>query len=172
MKRNLLNSNVGLVTKVFGQQVELRLPKGGRVSAPNRGFEVGEAVCFTLDASGCNIVNIYPKDVADLKVALAQEPMLQSAIMEDYDDSIETDITGGGQETEGSPDSCGGIHRGGLDIGEGDPYDPIDYEDRDGDDYLDKGDPEPSGETIDNEFYLFLESGNLSELAEDDSPFA
>jgi hypothetical protein len=174
MKQNLVNSNSAVVTRLLdgGQRVELRLPKGGRAQAQNRGFEVGEVVCFTLDATGKRIISILPKEVADLKVAIAQDPMLQSALQEYDDDTIEDDCTGFGQEAEGDPYSSRGVHREGVEIWGDHEYDPLDYEDSDGLDYLCDADTDASGEAPPDEVLVFAEHGGIPELVEDDDPFA
>lgn len=174
MKQTLLNSNSAVVTRLLdgGRSVELRLPKGGRVSAPNRGFEIGEIVCYTLDATGRRIVTILPKEVADLKVAIAQDTMLQSALQEYDDDPIETDSAGFGQEDEGNAHQGGGVHREGMEAGNYYGHDPVDYEDGDGSDDNSESDPDTSGETAPDEFYVFFEHASLPELATDDDPHA
>lgn len=174
MKQNLVNSNVAVVARLLdgGQRVELRLPKGGRAQAPNRGFEVGEVVCYTLDATGRRIVQILPKEVADLKVAIAQDPILQSALQEYDDDTIEDDSESYGQEDESRADSGGGTHRKEVELWGDNEYDPIDYEDDDGVDYISLGDTGSPGETAPDEVLVHLESGELLELVEDDDPYA
>jgi len=174
MNRNLLNSNRGTVTRILdgGMHIELRLPRGGRIQCANRGFEVGEVVCFTLDATGRNIIHVLPKDIADLKVAIAQDPMLTASLMEYDDDTIEDDQTDYGQEDEGGAHQGRGIHRGGVDVREYYGLDPIDYEDCHGFDDIGDSDPDPSGETAPDEVLVHLEYGYVPELVRDDNPFA
>jgi len=169
-----LNSNTAVVTRLLngGQRVELRLPKGGRTQAQNRGFDVGEIVCFTLDATGRRIVQILPKDVADLKVAIAQDPMLSAALQDYDDDTITDDYTGFGQEDEGDPHQGGDSHREWMEIWGHNEFDPLDYEDRDGADDHSEDNADPSGETAPDEIYLLSESGDIPELVEDYDPYA
>ena len=173
MKQNL-NSNVAVVSRLLdgGQRIELRLPKGGRAQARNRGFEVGDVVCFTLDATQTRIISIMPKEVADLKVAIAQDDVLQSALMEYDDDPTEEDLDGIGQEDESGPDTGGHLHREGVERESHYPIYPHPYEDYDGFDHLGGGDGETPREAAPDEVYLHLGSVGLLELDEDDTSLA
>jgi hypothetical protein len=126
-------------------------------------------VCFTLDATGRNIIQIYPKDVADLKVAIAQDDMLQVVTMEDENDTTEEDLSDFGQEDEGGLDTGVGVHREGMGSRYNYPIYPVDHEDYDGDDDYGEGDPDSPGETVDNELYVLVESGGVPELVENNS---
>lgn len=171
MRPSFLNTNVATVTRLLdgGQRVELRLPKGGRTSARNQGFEVGDVVCFTLDATQTRIISILPKEVADLKVAIAQDDALQSALMEYDDDTTEGDLSDNGQEDEGYFDSGGNLHRNEMERRGNYPIYPYSDEDYDGADDLGGGDGEEPDETTPHEVYLHLGSDTVLELAEDDT---
>lgn len=143
-----LNKNVGIVTRLLdgGQRIELRLPKGGRIQCRNQGFEVGQTVCFTLDASKQNVIRVIPKEVADLQVAIAIDPYLQESLMEDPHDDIAENCPSDGYGPESSIDQCCGM--GGIQMeGWGNQLlDPADYTDWDWPEDIDDGIAESSGE--------------------------
>lgn len=84
MQERWLNKHKGVVRSVSPDctKITIGLPRGGTATAQNEGFDVGDAVCFTLDPSGRRVLRVLPKDVADAKVEIACSETLQHAIME------------------------------------------------------------------------------------------
>lgn len=64
----------GTVRRILGPHIELALPSGGFLKAPNRGFEQGEEVAFTIDTASNKIVLIIPADVAEFRYNVNLEP--------------------------------------------------------------------------------------------------
>lgn len=162
------NSNHGIVTKLLdgGNKVEVRLPRGGHLTCRNRGFEVGDEVCFSLDPSGTLITSITYKAIADMKVALAQDPYTRLET-EDPDANLEEDIFSDGQEIEGLLDLCCGESGNGPSEWEDNINDPIGDEDGYWDDYYGGIDADSSGETSNNEVHLLDEWDAVFGLATD-----
>lgn len=82
----MMTSKRGLVSKVIdgGRNVILDLPKGGSIRAPNMGaFEIGDEVCFTLDATGRRVVLVMPREMAEWHDAKVENEMIQLALKED-----------------------------------------------------------------------------------------
>lgn len=163
------NSNQGIVSRLLdgGNKVEVRLPRGGRLTCRNRGFEVGDEVCFSLDPSGTLITSITYKAIADMKVALAQSPYANSET-EDPDANLEIDLDSDGQEIEGLLDiRCGELGEG-YSVWEDYPDHPIGDENGDWDDYHGIPDSEPPRETNHHEVHLLDEWDEILGLVEDD----
>lgn len=83
MKR--LNANYGIVRAISEDRskITIGMPLGGNVQCQNAGFKVGQAVCFVLDTVNQRIVQVLPKDIADMQVLLGTNPLLQEAIQDD-----------------------------------------------------------------------------------------
>ncbi len=79
---NFLNSNYGIVRRVSKNRETITIgrPRGGTFKAKNAGFEIGDEVAFVLDPTSRKVIRIIPKDVADAKIAISQDPALQQAI--------------------------------------------------------------------------------------------
>jgi hypothetical protein len=77
-----LNSNYGIVRRISKDRttITIALPRGGTFEAKNAGFEIGDEVAFLLDSASQRVVKVIPKDVADARMAIAQNETLQQAI--------------------------------------------------------------------------------------------
>lgn len=80
-----LNANYGTVRTVSHDRSEITIgmPTGGSIQCRNEGFEVGQVVCFVLDALGRRVIKVLPKDIADMQVYLGMNPELQEALRDD-----------------------------------------------------------------------------------------
>ncbi len=157
-----INKNVAIVDRVLdgGQTIILHCELGGRFKCRNKGFEVGDVVCYTIDPLTQQVVHILPKDVADIKVLLAKEPTLQLAMIKeelDVESIIAINPPDIGQETEIDPDfGCG-------DSGEQDSFgadfafDPLDFYDPTRIDCTDHLGEEAPGETDSVQIHLSAE---------------
>jgi len=82
----MMTSNRGLISRVIDGErtVVIDLPKGGSIRAPNMGaFEIGDEVCFTLDASGRRVVIVMSREMAEWYDARVENEMMQLALKED-----------------------------------------------------------------------------------------
>jgi len=114
------NANYGVVRSVSNDRTKISInsPRGGVFWCRNEGFEVGQAVCFILDALNRQIIKVLPKEVADIQVLMGLNPELQEALAEEPEqetviinddpelmeeltnDEISNDVTGEGYSTE------------------------------------------------------------------------
>lgn len=122
----------GVVKKMLGATIEVTLPNGGTILAPNHGFDRGDEIAFTLDAISKKVARMIPKEMAEFKNLLAIEPQLSLAIhatqteeeeeepyIEDGDEETGEmeanhgidDDSSSGQGAEIDPDNCGEEHR-------------------------------------------------------------
>ena len=87
MKNGLgkLNRNVGIVEAVIdnGQRIVLRSLRGGKRICSNKGFEVGELLCYTINLNTGTIVELIPKKVADTLVFLGENVEIQRLLEEE-----------------------------------------------------------------------------------------
>jgi hypothetical protein len=81
---NRINRNYGIIRSVSQDRskIKIGMPMGGTFECRNEGFEVGQAVCFILDALGKRVLKVLPKEIADLQLFLGTNPALQEAIRE------------------------------------------------------------------------------------------
>ena len=79
-----INRNVGVVESVIdnGQRIVLRSLRGGKKVCANKGFTVGELLCYTINLRTGTIVELIPKKVADTLVFLGENTEIQR-LMED-----------------------------------------------------------------------------------------
>lgn len=79
-----LNRNVGIVEKVIdnGQRIVLRSLRGGSRICRNKGFEVGELLCYTVNLKTGDIVELIPKKIADTLVYLGEHTDVQRLMEE------------------------------------------------------------------------------------------
>lgn len=86
-----INANYGTVRSVSKDRTIIRIvsPRGGTFECRNEGFEVGQAVCFILDALNRQIVKVLPKEVADTQYLLGLNPDLQEILQ---DKPIDNDV--------------------------------------------------------------------------------
>jgi len=80
-----INANYGIVRSVSADRAKISIssPRGGVFWCRNEGFEIGQAVCFILDALSRQVKKVLPKEVADIQVLLGLSPELQEALMEE-----------------------------------------------------------------------------------------
>jgi hypothetical protein len=83
MKR--INANYGVVRSVSGDKTRISIssPRGGVFWCRNEGFEVGQAVCYILDALNREVKKVLPKEVADMQFIMGLNPELQEALQEE-----------------------------------------------------------------------------------------
>lgn len=94
---SLINANYGVVRSVSNNRERIKIvaPRGGIFECQNAGFEIGQAVCFILDALGRQILKVLPKEIADLQLMAGLNPELQEAMQDkpiDGDADVEDDI--------------------------------------------------------------------------------
>jgi len=113
-----INANYGIVRSVSNDRTKISIssPRGGVFWCRNEGFEIGQAVCFILDALNRQVKKVLPKEVADMQFIMGLNPELQEALeeepeqetvvinddpelMEDIDEII-YDVTGEGYSIE------------------------------------------------------------------------
>jgi len=89
-------SNRGVVRRVSPDRttITIALPRGGRLTCRNEGFEIGEEVCFVLDPARRHVIKVMPRDVAEARSMIAADPILQHAIMEPPTLQFEEDYDG------------------------------------------------------------------------------
>ena len=92
-----VNANYGVIRSVnkTRDKVKVSMPRGGIFECRNEGFEIGQIVCFILDALNRRIIKILPKEVADLQLMAGLNPELQEALQDkpiDSDAEIYEDI--------------------------------------------------------------------------------
>lgn len=110
-----INDLKGIIQSISKDKSEITisLPRGGTIKATNEGFEVGDKVCFFLNAAGNKIVKVIPKLVADVTAAVGEDPVLSSSIMErpnEEDEDFDEYKTDDPDETiiiEEEKDGCG-----------------------------------------------------------------
>jgi hypothetical protein len=80
-----INANYGIVRSVSADRsrIKIRSPRGGTFECRNEGFEIGQAVCFILDALNKKVVKVLPKEVADVQAMLGLNPELQEALADE-----------------------------------------------------------------------------------------
>ena len=76
---NWINANYGVVRSVSSNKstIKVAMPRGGVLECRNEGFEIGQSVCFILDALKRRIVKLWPNEVADVQLLLGLNPELQ-----------------------------------------------------------------------------------------------
>ena len=81
----LVNANYGVVRSVSADRarITIRSPRGGTFKCRNEGFEIGQAVCFILDALNHRVLKVLPKEVADIQAMMGLNPELQEALAEE-----------------------------------------------------------------------------------------
>ena len=113
-----VNANYGVVRSVSSDRSKITIhsPRGGTFKCRNEGFEIGQPVCFILDALGRKIKKVLPKEVADMQALMGLNPELQEALaeepepetviinddpelLEDINDETINDVTGEGYGT-------------------------------------------------------------------------
>lgn len=84
-----VNANYGIVRSVSADRTKIKVvtPRGGTFECRNEGFEIGQPVCFILDALNQQVIRVLPKDVADMWAFMGSYPELQDALMEEPEDS-------------------------------------------------------------------------------------
>jgi len=164
-----ITDNRGIVQRTLDNErlIEIKLPRGGTIQCRNKGFEVGEVVCFTLDPMG-HITNILPIDVALTKVEIAENRNIQNAIEaikgDDYEDSDVKNVDGNRYGHPCSTDKSCTEHReitiGGEDYPEYSPEDEYFhwYDD------IREDATEIPGQTIDNGIHIQHEYGYFPEM--------
>ena len=92
-----INKNCGIVRRVSTDKskIKIKLPEGGFAEAQNEGFEIGDAICFVVGPSG-RIIKVISKLLADVMVAIAHSPLMQSAFQsnEEASDGHNPDTNG------------------------------------------------------------------------------
>lgn len=83
----LINANYGIVRAVSGDKTRISIspPRGGVFWCRNEGFEVGQAVCYILDALNQQVKKVLPKEVADMQFVMGLNPELQEALQEELE---------------------------------------------------------------------------------------
>lgn len=86
-----VNANYGTIRSVSRDRttVKIAAPRGGIFECQNEGFEVGQEVCFILDALNRRIIKILPKNVADAQYLLGLSLDLQEILQ---DKPIDNDV--------------------------------------------------------------------------------
>lgn len=93
----LINANYGVIRSVSNNRDKIKIssPRGGIFECRNEGFEIGQIVCFILDALNQRVLKVLPKEIADLQLMAGMNPELQEAMQDkpiDGDADIEDDI--------------------------------------------------------------------------------
>ena len=93
----LINDNYGVIRSVSKNRDKIKIasPRGGMFECQNAGFEIGQVVCFILDALNRRVIKVLPKEIADLQLMAGLNPELQEAMQDkpiDGDADIEDDI--------------------------------------------------------------------------------
>jgi len=80
-----INANYGIVRSVSNDRTKISIssPRGGIFWCRNEGFEIGQAVCFILDALNRQVKKVLPKEVADMQFIMGLNPELQEALEEE-----------------------------------------------------------------------------------------
>ena len=79
------------------------MPRGGLLECHNEGFEIGQAVCFILDALKRRIIKIWPKEVADVQLLMGLNPELQYLLQpKPTDDEIDIEEVPNGEFSDAS----------------------------------------------------------------------
>lgn len=81
----LVNAHYGVVRSISGDRttIKIRTPRGGAFECRNEGFEIGQSVCFILDALNRRVLKVLPKEVADIQAMMGLNPELQEALAEE-----------------------------------------------------------------------------------------
>lgn len=81
MGRHLINRYFGAVVAIRNNKSEIiiQLPNGGKLTAPNEGFYLGDEVCFDMDPDG-NIVKVNSKLIADTIMTVSSDDLLKASI--------------------------------------------------------------------------------------------
>jgi len=84
-----VNANYGTVRSVSADRTRVRIsaPRGGTFECRNEGFEIGQSVCFLLDALNRQVIKVLPKEVADMQAFMGSNPELQNALIEEPEDA-------------------------------------------------------------------------------------
>jgi hypothetical protein len=93
----LINANYGVIRSVNKNRDKIKIaaPRGGIFECRNEGFEIGQVVCFILDALNRRVLKVLPKEIADLQLMAGLNPELQEALQDkpiDGDADVEDDI--------------------------------------------------------------------------------
>ena len=169
---NTVDSHHGTVSRLIdnGNSIEIDLPRGGKLQCRNKGFEVGESVCFAIGSKG-NVISLLPCDVAKVKMEIAQNKNLQIILMEDhYERSIEHYDNRDGFSYEGSIDPCCQEHREDSLRGENYNNNQSDYENGNWIEYTCPSGTEGHRETCNILIHLLSESNAISDVGEWDDP--
>lgn len=77
-----VNRYRGTVRRVSANRakIRVRLPNGGNVWCPNKGFEVGDEVCIIFDPPRKRVLYVQDSRIADLVVAAASNEAMQSTL--------------------------------------------------------------------------------------------
>ena len=80
-----INANYGTVRAVSTDKstIKVAAPRGGVFKCKNEGFEIGQEVCFILDALNRYIIKVLPKEVADMQALLGLNPDLQEVMQDE-----------------------------------------------------------------------------------------
>ena len=83
-----INEKRGTVVDVSKDRTEITilLQKGGQVITRNAGFEIGDKVCFLLDAAKLRIIRVMSALTADVAVVVGSDPIMQAALIEEPHD--------------------------------------------------------------------------------------
>ena len=93
------NAYSGIVIWVSKDRSKIKVKThGGVVTFDNEGFKVGDEIMFILDPGSKRPIRMLPKDIAMLKIAMAQEPMHQLALMTEGVELIEKEVNDDQQE--------------------------------------------------------------------------
>ena len=60
----LINQNTGIVQAINGDIVNIKMPRGGTVTAPNKGFRIGQSVCLIIGPFGNSVKDAIPIEKA------------------------------------------------------------------------------------------------------------
>ena len=106
--RSQINSNVGRVVEVLkgGQRIIVQAMRGGRFACANKGFELGDVLCYTFDTVTKKITSLIPKAVADVQAMIARDEQLQLTLQEDGNVRDSASKGGHGEEIEIPADQC------------------------------------------------------------------
>lgn len=61
-------------------RITISLPKGGTIDAPNAGFSLGECVAFAVNQLTKEVIQVIPRDVAEVRRLLAMEPLMELVV--------------------------------------------------------------------------------------------
>lgn len=81
MGRHLINQHFGAVVAISKNKlvITIQLPNGGKLTAPNEGFSLGDEVCFDMNPDG-DVTKVTPKLVADTIMKISLDDLLKSYV--------------------------------------------------------------------------------------------